>query len=195
MSSHYFVKEGQEPALMILDAMPFSAAADLLAWAPLIVVSDRALEAVGTWGIKIDVVFGVSGDQRSNDKLLEDQQPVHIITAADQHSGLRAVFSYLHSMQNSAVVMIADKPEEMISSVDGITDLDITIQDQVLRWSRITHEFHKWLSAGTRFRLFFPEGALPHVEGAEEQNGVFVTTSDGIVSILPHQSFWIGEYF
>ena len=57
MSSHHFVKEGQEPALFILDNIPFQYAESLLEWVPLVMVADRALENVLHWGIKIDVVL------------------------------------------------------------------------------------------------------------------------------------------
>lgn len=195
MSSHYFVKEGQEPALWIHDSVPFNAAADLLAWAPLIIVSDRALEAVVTWGIKIDAVLDLSGEPRRYGELIDDQQPVHIISGADQHSGLNELFHYLQSTHNTAVAIIAEKPEDIISSVDGFPDFEITIQDQAVRWSRIAHGFHKWLPAGSRFRIFSSGGQAPTVDGAGEQDGVFITVEDGMVRILPPHPVWIGEYF
>jgi hypothetical protein len=195
MSSHYFVKEGQEPALLVLDPIPFSAAADLLAWAPLVIVADRALDSVLTWGIKIDVVLNLSGMRNDQGELLEPQQPVLILTANDQITGLRKVFMYLRSVHNSALAILSAHPEEMISSIEVPADLDISIQNQIIRWSRMNHEFVKWLPAGTRVRLFSTSGTLPLMQGAREQNGELITSEDGIVRISPNQPFWIGEFF
>ncbi len=52
MSSHHFVKEGQEPALFILDNIPFHYAESLLEWVPLVMVADRALGKCVTLGNK-----------------------------------------------------------------------------------------------------------------------------------------------
>ena len=57
MSSHHFVREGQEPALLILDALAFDIAGPLLEWAPLVVVAQSAVDEVMLWNIKMDVVL------------------------------------------------------------------------------------------------------------------------------------------
>jgi hypothetical protein len=192
MSSHYFVKEGQEPALMIFDAMPFSAASDLLAWAPLVVVSDRALESVLSWGIKIDVVLDFS-EPKEQTELLDAQQPLQILRASDHASGLKEVFQYLHSVNNPAVTILTNDPVGIISSIDGHTKVEVTIQSGTIRWSRIARDFQKWLPAGSQFHLLQVSGRLPPVHGAIEDNGVFVTSDDGIVHISPAQPVWMGE--
>jgi hypothetical protein len=199
MSSHYFVKEGQEPALVILDGMPFSAAADLLAWAPLVVVADRALEVVISWGIKVDVVVTLGGEPVVSD-LLELQQPLHIIAASDESHGISEVFRYLASQRNSAVAILASEPEKIMSTVTSINigkgaNLDITIQNGSVRWSRLAHNFHKWFPANTRFRLFSAAAAFPEVDGTVREGDDFVTVSDGIIQIPGNPGLWIGEYF
>jgi hypothetical protein len=196
MSSHYFVKEGQEPALVILDGMPFSAAADLLAWAPLVVVADRALEVVISWGIKVDVVVTLGGETVVND-LLELQQPLHIIAASDESHGISEVFRYLASERNSAVAILASEPEKIMSAFnkDKGTNLDITIQNGSVRWSRLAHNFNKWFPASTRFRLFSAAAAFREVVGTVREGDDFVTVSDGIIQIPGNPGLWIGEYF
>ena len=177
---------------MIFDAMPFSAAADLLAWAPLVVVSDRALEAVLTWGIKVDVVLNIS-ERDVQSELLDAQQPVHVLKASDQVSGLKEVFRYLHAVNNPAVTVLANDPVAIISSLDGHTEPEVTIQNLTTRWSRITRDFQKWLPAGTRFQLHSATGQLPSVHGAKENDGGFVTSDDGIIQISPTHPVWMGE--
>ena len=61
MSSHYFVKENQEPALIIdhLTVFPFSKLEDLLEWAPQVICLPSALPKAISYQFKIDVIMGL----------------------------------------------------------------------------------------------------------------------------------------
>ncbi|MFT7427225.1 MAG: hypothetical protein ACI9O5_003185, partial [Algoriphagus sp.] len=78
MSSHHFVKEQQEPAVLILDPenIRFDQISGLFEWVPTILVSEKALDLVLSWGIKIDVIMASSVFQSENTQLLESQYPV-----------------------------------------------------------------------------------------------------------------------
>ncbi len=60
MSSHHFVKEGQEPPLIIANGemCSYTLLTQLLEWCPIIVVLDGAFERVRSLQIKPDVVIG-----------------------------------------------------------------------------------------------------------------------------------------
>lgn len=60
MSSHHFVKEGQEPALIIANGemCSFSLLEEMLQWSPYVVALDGAYEYLKSKGIKPDVVIG-----------------------------------------------------------------------------------------------------------------------------------------
>lgn len=60
MSSHHYVKEGQEPALVIANgaACSYDILTSLMEWCPYIVVLDGAYERVSALQIKPDVVIG-----------------------------------------------------------------------------------------------------------------------------------------
>lgn len=64
MSSHHFVKEGQEPALVILDWNEDLAiiAAQLMEWQPKLVVSKEALDLLLMDGFKPDAVLDFLGE-------------------------------------------------------------------------------------------------------------------------------------
>src|SRR5688572_32852819 len=79
MSSHHFVKEGQEPALFILDTIAFQYVESLLEWVPLIMVADRALEHVLQWRIKIDIVLQREYTFETLECLIKDQGPVQTL--------------------------------------------------------------------------------------------------------------------
>jgi len=61
LSSHHFVKENQEPALIIdhLTAFPFSKLEDLLDWAPQAIRLPSALPQAISYQFKIDVIMGL----------------------------------------------------------------------------------------------------------------------------------------
>ena len=79
MSSHHFVKEGQEPALFILEPISFQVASPLLEWAPLVLVSANALDDVLRWGIKIDVVLVEKSRVETLTRNLLEQVPIKIL--------------------------------------------------------------------------------------------------------------------
>lgn len=55
MSSHHFVKENQEPALLILctEAIPFEKLQEILEWSPTVITTEGCIEKVLGWGIKM----------------------------------------------------------------------------------------------------------------------------------------------
>ena len=85
MSSHHFVKEGQEPALFILDNLAFRYAESLLEWVPLVMVADSVLESVLQWRIKIDVVLQCEHSIELIADLIKDQGPVETLCCDKDH--------------------------------------------------------------------------------------------------------------
>lgn len=87
MSSHHFVREGQEPALIIANGSSCSDQLlfELLEWSPFVLVLDGALERVLSKGIKFDAVLG---DFDSSDELhqrLDYLQPLELLHRPDQN--------------------------------------------------------------------------------------------------------------
>ena len=94
MSSHHFVKEGQEPALFILDPVDFELAGPFLEWAPFVIVSENALDQVLHWGIKIDGVLVSHWDEDIKTKL-SGQAPIGIVRLDAKVSLIEHAFDYL----------------------------------------------------------------------------------------------------
>jgi hypothetical protein len=149
MSSHHFVKEGQEPALLIADPVPFSVAESLLEWAPLVIVTSNALDEVLSWNIKIDVVIaGPEPVEVLNQKLVP-QAPVKIITGNPEL--YKTALFFLVANKQTAVSVLVDEPELWMKKMaDFIDKLAITIHSPSIRWSGISSgRFKKWLPAGS----------------------------------------------
>src|SRR5690349_6043129 len=97
MSSHHFVKEGQEPALIIVDALSLELAEPLLEWVPLVIVLDRVLEDVKSWGIKIDVVIQSTLEMGQIKDLVSDQFPLQIIPGKPEEDSISTALNFYAS--------------------------------------------------------------------------------------------------
>src|SRR5262245_23981535 len=115
MSSHHFVKEGQEPALLILDAPTFDVVGPLLEWAPLVVVAQQAVEMVLSWNIKIDVVLAIEKDISDLTKQLSNQAPLKILSYSAEESPLANALHFLIRTKQSAVNILANDGVEAMS--------------------------------------------------------------------------------
>lgn len=86
MSSHHFVKEKQEPALIIANGESCSNELlnQLLEWSPYILVLDGALDRVLARGIKVDAVLGDFDSITTRELNVQDEQDIRWVHAEDQ---------------------------------------------------------------------------------------------------------------
>ncbi len=195
MSSHHFVKEGQEPALVILEAYSLEAVEALLEWAPLVVVSEKVLDEVLRWGIKIDVVVAKTDNLAWLDQQLSDQGPVKFLKYSDDL--FSPIFEFLLSNNQQAVTLVSNSfRETMEASMPFGKSLNISILTSSVRWSYIAGgHFKKWVPNGTPL-LIDTRGPV-QIHPANEQRRLtgdrVVTTADGIVSLESTGGFWVGE--
>jgi hypothetical protein len=200
MSSHHFVKEQQEPAVLILDAdlIGFHQVSPLLEWVPTVLVSDKSLEQVLSWGIKIDVVLASEAFQRENQHLLEEQYPVKFITTVDEDY-LQVGLDYLFSTDHKAVHLVGISHLKALDLHDKLELLNLTILDGDWKYYPVrSGEFKKW----------FAESNI-HIHGKEampvqiqNENGELILpityatmleVPEGNTTIKAPGIFWIGE--
>lgn len=195
MSSHHFVKEGQEPALFVLDALPFALAAPLLEWAPLVLVTENALEHVQEWGIKIDVALATPGQAQHAAQILSDQAPVTIAELLKGESFLTKGLSLLDERGQTAVNILSTADEAFEEAAKFSPRLQVCILQENLKWSAIpSGRFEKWYPDGVHLHL---RKSTPSQEfdlqGLEAENEFLVNRRAGLVSIRSQQLFWVGE--
>jgi hypothetical protein len=193
MSSHHFVKEGQEPALLIADPVPFSVAESLLEWAPLVIVTSNALDEVLSWNIKIDVVIAGPETVEVLNQKLASQAPVKIITGDPEQVYKTAVF-FLVANKQTAVSVLVEQPELWMKKMtDFIDKLAITIRSPSIRWSGISSgSFKKWLPAGSRLKFYGLDLTPVHPDSPSiGKEGVII--ADGLIDFRHSTPFWVGE--
>lgn len=137
MSSHHFVREGQEPALFILEATNYSEAEGLLEWAPLVIVAEAALQEVLLWGIKIDVVIAGQHTIEELTAKLADQAPIKILAAGNDP--VEMVLLFLTNLGQSAVSIMSDTfPEALREKIEGVpSKLQVTVKTKRQKWAFI----------------------------------------------------------
>ena len=180
MSSHHIIREDQEPALVIDEASDENVESiqQLLEWSPTVVVTERALEKVLTWGIKIDVVIAVEQHTETLTKSLQDQFPLKILSYPAENEAVDTALYFLTASKQKAVNVISGSALE---AFEKFSLLDVAVIKNGMRWVFIrSGRFEKWLPATTAISIY-PTGAHPAP----------VVEQDGIVTVQRDHSFWI----
>jgi hypothetical protein len=192
MSSHHFVKDGQEPALFILDNISFQYVESLLEWVPLVIVSERVLEQVLQWRIKIDVVIQKELVFETLADLVKDQGPVQILRCGSEGvaaSGLR------HLIENGyeAVNLLSQPSKDIFREVEeSAGKLQVGIYTEQQKWSLITSgKFEKWMPAESTLQI--RNGSSLQTDGVVQKGSYWETVGAGIVSVRSESAFWVGE--
>ncbi|WP_276373317.1 hypothetical protein [Chryseolinea sp. H1M3-3] len=194
MSSHHFVKEGQEPALFILESVSIHAVEPLLEWVPLIMVADHMLETIIPWGIKIDVVIQHEYSFETLKEVVKDQEPIQILSA--HNDILLAGLQFLIQNKNSSVNIICTPTEEILSKIENVGhSLQVDVYDEKEKWSLVvTGNFEKWLPAGAVIAIKQSQDSFFHTEGLTHTEGKhWKAASAGLIKIKAGSPFWVAE--
>jgi hypothetical protein len=195
MSSHHFVRDGQEPALFVLEKIPFSQVQPLLEWAPFILVSDRILEEVIAWGIKIDaVICRVEGELEILGQL-GGIQFVEIATYKNASTLLTDGLKLLQGKKQEGVNITVTDGSLFIAQLTEFTPrISIVLHDSTMRWFPVSGSFQKWMPAGSGFILHKQnQEQVLNLSGFIEDGPWLRSEKDGMGSVSSPQLFWIGE--
>src|SRR6478609_7289771 len=135
MSSHHFVKEDQEPALLIInpDAIPFEKIQELLEWSPLVIVSHPALERVLSWGIKVDVVL--THDDSPLAEIAKEQAPLKIIKMTGDEEEFASAGTFLAHRKQSHLNVILDESQSLFPIASRLADqINVVLFDRSRKW-------------------------------------------------------------
>lgn len=182
MSSHHIIREDQEPALLIMhvNAISLEQVHELLEWSPTVIVSDRALDDVLKWGIKIDVVVAGANRIAELTGLLQSQFPVKLLSYNTVEEALSTALYFLIAKKQKAVNVITT---DSLESFESFSLLDISVFNQNKRWSFIRNgSYQKWFPAG-RIIQVYPSNKEPDIH----------TQQDGVIIIKRDDSFWVNE--
>ncbi len=199
MSSHHFVKEQQEPALLILDTQStsYAAIAATLEWVPTIVVAQEAVETVLSWGVKIDFILAHQEFQQEHQELLAAHHPLQFLTV--DGSVLEKGLSHLTQTEHKAVNIVGFPHQQIFELEPYLEKLDLVVWDGAMRFVPAkSGKFKKWYS-DTTLQLHAPDGTWIELTHQEERQliqvvyATMVEVEEGITSFTSNRMFWIGE--
>lgn len=154
MSSHHFVRENQEPALIIANGAECSIELlqQLLEWAPLVIVLDSAIDRVVELGVKADVLLGDFDRGFDPEYYRSLMYPLEIVHTPDQmHTDLDKAYSYLIEKGIKAVNVVWGTGRRADHSITNMTNivryreqLKIVLFDDHSKIFLLPHQFEKW---------------------------------------------------
>ena len=190
MSSHHFVKEDQEPALLIVNptAISFEKIQELLEWSPTVIVNGKAVSTVQGWGIKIDVVLCLEGQQEELAVNLADQVPIRFITFREEMNTLSVGYDFLRTSNYKAVNVLVERLADL-EVIQRFSFIDVEVFFDQKRWVYIeSGRFEKWLSQGNQLSIY------PIVQTTLLNLDQHLTSiQDGKVKLESASPFWVGE--
>jgi hypothetical protein len=194
MSSHHFVKEGQEPALFIFEAFPFDRAASLLEWSPLVIVADHVVDAVLRWGIKIDVVLQQQYPLEKLEEMLLDQSPVQIVPCGSAQT-LEKGLDFLVERKYRAVNILTELGPHFFDQAGKFSGrLQLVAFTKNEKCSLISSgKFEKWMEEGSKLKIFQDSEPLIQVKGLIKTETEWVVQHSKLVSVESKSFFWVGE--
>jgi len=202
MSSHHFVKEQQEPALIILNTqgIHYELVAPLLEWVPTVLVSQEEVFTVISWGIKVDMILADMDFQKSHFQLLEEQYPVKFLGVKNQ-TYLDEAIQYLIASKHNAANVIGFDHRNLFELEPQLQFLDLVVWDGPIRYFPIKEgHFRKWFTACT-IQLHAPENSLIEMKNSEGssilaiKHTTMVEVPEGTTEFNAKGIFWIGEVF
>lgn len=180
--------------MFVLEAAEFSVVEPLLEWAPLVVVSENAVERVLIWGIKIDVVLQEKRNRAELEELLQMQFPVTIVPARNGtvNSGLTFILESGHT----AVNIVGVPSDGLLQSIeDAHVKLQINIFWELQKWSYVTSGiYEKWLESGQSVEIRQKSGSNVSVHGLENTSkNAWKVVQSGLVTVKSGTAMWIGH--
>lgn len=190
MSSHHFVKEDQEPALLIIHptAISFEKIQELLEWSPTVIVNAEAVSTVQGWGIKMDAVLCLEGQQDELAVSLADQVPIRFITFTEEMNAFSVGYDFLRTSNYKAVNVLVERLADL-EEFQHFASIDVEVFLDQKRWVYIqSGKFEKWLPRGNKLSIY------PSVQTTSlNLDQHLISMQEGKVKLESTEPFWVGE--
>jgi thiamine pyrophosphokinase len=169
MSSHHFVKDKQEPALLIANGEACSAEliGQLLEWNPFVIALDGAIHRIIGMGIKVDALLGDFDRVHDIEQIREQQQPIAVIHTPDQEkTDLEKGIEYLIAEGYDTVNIVWATGKRADHTIANLTNLvkykekiTIVLLDDYSRVFPLPQHYEKWYPGKTLISLI-PVGTV-----------------------------------
>lgn len=203
MSSHHFVKEFQEPALLILSLKEndIEKLESLLEWAPYVIVHENVFADILEKEIKIDAVLCKNTNRELILNLVEMQWNIELFEILPTNNLIHKSLSIVEKNggRNLNVFDIANTLSIEFPLFES-QHSQIVIFSQNIKWHLpIELKFEKWLPANTNLNFMSAKREALNIQGnfSRISDNQICTTASGLISISSSQNekWLLGEPF
>lgn len=193
MSSHHFVKEKQEPALLILSDSSFekNILDQLLEWSPIVIVEDKCLIQLNHEPIKIDYVLQTSSELTEIESWISFQDNVRVIDARNADNKIKFLIDILEVEGNKAISIIGHSNSNEEILVNENFSMNIIFYTDVYKSYTKNKHFKKWKEAGSIFKL---NAEIIDTKNLLHENSFYKVIEDGTIEINSRDKIIIKEY-
>lgn len=190
MSSHYVIRDYQEPALLILDfdATQYEVISALLEWQPFIIGESCNINAFEAHNIRPDLLFKDSGEE-IDDNLI-DQYKINEFEGGEL---LINIIAFLNDKSIPGLNIVCELTDRLKTTIEqNKSDLFFSVYYDNKRFSLIkSGKFKKW--AHTLQGFILPENTITTKNLIPLDDSHFQSEKEGIIEVHCDSTFWIGE--
>ena len=203
MSSHHFVKEFQEPALLILslEEKSIEKLESLLEWAPYVIVHENVFADILNREIKIDAVLCQKANRELILNLIEMQWNIELFEIVPTDNLIQKSLNIIEKNGGRNLNVFDTKNTLTIDfQLFESASSQIIIFSDTFKWHLPNElKFEKWLPEQTQLKFKLGENQILEIEGKYNQLSAseIRTTVDGLITIRSKQNkkWLIGELF
>lgn len=196
MSSHHFVREKQEPSILVAgDAMSDQEIiGQLFEWCPQVLIHEKNIALFSEWQVKVDVLFYRSLTNETVSVLLPMQENIKWVQLPpDPAEDLSFMIRYLeHDGQQSAYI-IGLTYEEVKASFLRPSEIKLIYIHEQQRSYPLGRQHEKWMAAGQEISVN-DASKITYTENLEKRTEhLFTVKQDGFIRIQTQGSILLTE--
>ena len=185
MSSHHIVRDNQEPALLILEAVtvPFEIVQELLEWSPSVMVDESQLDTLLRWGIKIDMVLFQEKNKEEIIEKVSEQFPIKLLSCQAHEDVLTMALHFLRSGKYPSVNILTHQRTIFHYLLSFESEINMVVIQDKIRWSLVRSGYFEKRVADHSM-TFVLENNL---------NKLIIPDPENKIRIKKESPFWVGE--
>ncbi len=196
MSSHHFVKEKQEPSLLISSADYYNDeyVGQLLEWCPIVIVPDFLVSFIASKGIKIDIVLQIGFSNKDLNDIYYTQVNSRIIEIENKENWVQETIEILVQEKHNALNIIGDGLYQLQRFF--IKKIQIVVYSNKQKQYSIPSVFNKWYKAGMQIEIEKEDlqNVLQLKNLKPNPDFIFDVQEDGTVFIKSTKSIILKEF-
>jgi thiamine pyrophosphokinase len=182
MSSHHIIRDNQEPALILIEPLPWEQLSALLEWSPSIYVHTDLVEWIESMRIKVDVFFGNISKKTEILERMAYQQPIAFIECEKSEWP-----SLIPQIKNGTIHVSVNW-----ENISVPKDKTIIFFSPIEKTYLVQKTWQKWLNKNDSIKIVQGESSL--LENLTTTDVInYIAIDNGLCKIECHSNLWLSE--